>query len=347
MDPRRTAGLCGLALALVAGAGLADTLWLENGDRVSGRIKSLDNGVVVVNTPYDRSVRVRWEQVRHVDMEIPATMTLDSGEQTVGRLVRGESGTVLVTTEGKQYQVPLEAFVGIGTSRGAVASGGPAPSGGAWQIRGLGQAGLYVSEGNSENQSAHASLDLAASRGATRYVTELEYQREEREKDSTEDRKQVKLWADRFVNATDFYYVHGDYEHDREKNMRERYSAGVGVGREFIDAEDERFQARLGVEHVWEDVRRGGDEERYAALDLMMNYQRQLTPTLLFYHQHDADFSLEDIGEVFVETETGVRVPLAAGLSGAAQFDYDYDSDPEGRDHGVDRAYRFSLGYEW
>ena len=42
----------------------ADTIWLNNGDRLTGTIKSLDGGVLLVGTAYGGDIRVKFDQVK-------------------------------------------------------------------------------------------------------------------------------------------------------------------------------------------------------------------------------------------------------------------------------------------
>jgi len=48
--------LCLLAASLCASPVLADTVWMKNGDRLSGKIKVFDGGKLLLETPYGGSI---------------------------------------------------------------------------------------------------------------------------------------------------------------------------------------------------------------------------------------------------------------------------------------------------
>lgn len=56
--------LCLLAASLCASPALADTVWMKNGDRLSGKIKVFDGGKLLLETPYGGSIALDWKQVQ-------------------------------------------------------------------------------------------------------------------------------------------------------------------------------------------------------------------------------------------------------------------------------------------
>ncbi|HLT05770.1 MAG TPA: DUF481 domain-containing protein, partial [Pseudomonas sp.] len=42
---------------------LADTVWLKNGDRLTGTIKAFDGGKLVLQTPYCGELSISWSSV--------------------------------------------------------------------------------------------------------------------------------------------------------------------------------------------------------------------------------------------------------------------------------------------
>ena len=55
--------LCLPLLWCVALPALADTVWLKNGDRLSGQIQLFDGGKLLLKTAYAGSVTLDWKQV--------------------------------------------------------------------------------------------------------------------------------------------------------------------------------------------------------------------------------------------------------------------------------------------
>lgn len=72
---------------IAAGPAAADTIWFKNGDRLTGEVKSLDGGKLVVQSPYGGVMSLDWS----------AVSTLESEKELILR-----DGTL-----GKEYQVML------------------------------------------------------------------------------------------------------------------------------------------------------------------------------------------------------------------------------------------------
>ncbi|HCW94842.1 MAG TPA: DUF481 domain-containing protein, partial [Pseudomonas sp.] len=53
------ASLCAFSLPA-----LSDTIWLKNGDRLTGKISVLDGGKLLIETDYGGSIPVQWKKVR-------------------------------------------------------------------------------------------------------------------------------------------------------------------------------------------------------------------------------------------------------------------------------------------
>ena len=53
---------CWLLLTLASAAG-ADTLWLSNGDRLTGQITKLQDGKLGLNTKYAGTLQLKWRDV--------------------------------------------------------------------------------------------------------------------------------------------------------------------------------------------------------------------------------------------------------------------------------------------
>jgi hypothetical protein len=51
--------LLGLSIALCSSAAFADTVWLKNGDRLTGTIRFFDGSKLLLETDYGRSPRWR------------------------------------------------------------------------------------------------------------------------------------------------------------------------------------------------------------------------------------------------------------------------------------------------
>ena len=60
--------LC-LAIAAASTPSLADTVWMKNGDRLSGKIKVFDGGKLMLETEYGGSIPLDWAKVATLESD--------------------------------------------------------------------------------------------------------------------------------------------------------------------------------------------------------------------------------------------------------------------------------------
>ncbi len=71
---------CWLLLALASAAG-ADTLWLSNGDRLTGQLKTLQDGKLTLITKYAGTLQINWPDVQRIESKTPLLIELAPGQR--------------------------------------------------------------------------------------------------------------------------------------------------------------------------------------------------------------------------------------------------------------------------
>jgi hypothetical protein len=88
-----------LCLAIVSASTplLADTVWLKNGDKLSGKIILFDGGKLLIQTEYAGAVPVDWKQVKTLesDQELLVKQDAYTGEKAKS-LHAAEDGKVIL-----------------------------------------------------------------------------------------------------------------------------------------------------------------------------------------------------------------------------------------------------------
>jgi len=109
----RSLPVMALALALLAGA-LAiaapktDVITLNNGDRITGEIKSLDRGKLLLGTDNLGDIEIEWDQVASVETNQVMQVELNSGVVVFGPLIgHAPPGTLLVQGTSSPTQLPI------------------------------------------------------------------------------------------------------------------------------------------------------------------------------------------------------------------------------------------------
>ena len=80
---------------------LADTVWLKNGDRLTGKIKVFDGGKLLIQTTYAGSIPVDWKQVKTLesDQELLVKQDAYTGEKAKSLKAADDGKVVLANGE--------------------------------------------------------------------------------------------------------------------------------------------------------------------------------------------------------------------------------------------------------
>ena len=90
--------LCLIPILFVSEAG-ADEIIMKNGDRLQGKVISMDSGKLVFETPYAGKITVAWDQVERLTSDETLEVTLPDKEVVKGRAVKGEDGVLILQPE--------------------------------------------------------------------------------------------------------------------------------------------------------------------------------------------------------------------------------------------------------
>ena len=94
--PIKFAGLVLLLGAGVAGAQKTDSVWIRNGDRITGEVKSLSRGLLKYSTNDLGTISIEWDKVDRISTTRILEVRLASGDKFFGRLGLDSTGRVVV-----------------------------------------------------------------------------------------------------------------------------------------------------------------------------------------------------------------------------------------------------------
>jgi hypothetical protein len=114
----KLAGLC-----LVFGAGLAeaqktDSVWIRNGDRITGEVKSLSRALLKYSTDDLGTIYIEWDKVVRISSRATFEVQLSSGQKYYGTLGSSRDGSVVLGID----TLPLAQIVTITPIRGKLIS---------------------------------------------------------------------------------------------------------------------------------------------------------------------------------------------------------------------------------
>ncbi len=89
-----------------------DSLILKNGDVIVGELKSMDKGVVTIETDYsDKDFKIEWNGITEIYTESYFLITLSDGRRFNGTLKTESRGKATIKTEERTEEVNMEDLV--------------------------------------------------------------------------------------------------------------------------------------------------------------------------------------------------------------------------------------------
>lgn len=325
-------------LALVWGLVLAvpawsadDTVYLKNGDKVSGSLVKVEGGAVLIKTAYAKEVTISQEEIAGFDMQSPMRIVLATGEAFIGRLERKEDVLYLMSDAGPREVQP-----------------GDIESVGVPEVAWANMVGfsLLGTTGNTQSAALGAKAEFirTTKRNKLSIGGRADYQ--EREQDTTVQTAFGRIRFDHNLSERWFVGVFDEVEHDFFKNIRIRNRLGVGPGYRFIHTKTMLLSAFTGVAYTYVNFRNAPDDNFPTAV-ISEEFRWNISDSQLLYQLLDIYPNLTHGSDWSLRAEIGFRQNVAAGLFLDLALVDEYNNNPAPGRQTNDFRYSVSLGYAW
>lgn len=289
---------CVLTIFLVfAGPLLADTVWLNNGDRLTGEIILLDGGKLALKTKYAGQVLIDWKNIDTLKSDRPLLMRrngLDS--EHAERLDAAGKGMVRIVNSATTT-VPLASVTRLVPPHQVLADL-------VWEGNLDAKLDLERNEDNSDEFRFKG--DTRVEHGRWRHVMNGEFERETKNAHVTDDNWNVEYDIDRFITDHWFWRLGGEQQVDHLEYVDKQRIIGTGPGYRFWDDSLGRFDLIGQFNKVTFDYP-GGDLS-FNTASLSWDYKRLLWGTRLEFFT-TAEIQIPEISEIdyVAESEFGLR----------------------------------------
>ena len=328
-------------LILLASPASADTVWLKNGDKLTGTLGVKISNKLTITTSYAGEVKINWNDIHSIDADKPILMQLSDGSIVNGRLVHTDEGQVILDqeTNAPLVDTELDEIHYINPSRDLIGEG--------YVWTGNLSLGGALNSGNSNNRNMQFNGESVLRGLENRYTVQGYYYWAEDNDQQTQNNARVRAQYDHFFSKKWFSYVNTIQEKDRFRDIRLRSTYGVGSGYQIFEGEKRNLSVEGGVSLIRQDYYEESDDT-HAALRWAVNYNQYLFDSFVqAFHRHEVLLTPKSPSQLLLYSSTGLRFPFIFGLSATTQVDYNYDSRPvDDRVKGDTRAL-FTLGYSW
>ncbi len=337
--------VCLLTLSAFA-AEPADQVFLKNGSLIKGQIGKMTDGTLVITTSFAGDISVKWSEIEKVTAKSALDFVLKDGSRIKGTAESEQAGAVNVHSPQIQQPatVQLENVTAINP-----------PTVKPITYKGNLNAGLNISDGNTKNRSGSLQAGFVARSKRQRLTLGASTNYAENNEELTQRNSKGSIKYDFFATERLYAFSNAFLEGDEFQDLKLRTALSAGPGYQLIDKGDfdnPYFNAlelytEAGVSYFNEDFDTAEDDSyvsgRWSAkLDWPLPKN-----TLTLFHVHEGYPGFEDIKDLYITTEQGIRFALLENMNATIQVNWRYDSTPAAGFKRTDTLYLFTIGYNF
>jgi putative salt-induced outer membrane protein YdiY len=307
-----------LLLFLISGYVLAGEVILKNGDRLTGKILEVKDGVLTLETDYSEPIKLKFESVQKMTSSEPVELHLTNGEVLKGEITTNTMGQVAVSAEpGREaVAVKLDNITALNPPPiEPVRWKGNINIGGNWQ------------DGNTDTMNISAGALAVRRTDNDRFLINFLYNNSEDSGIRTAENAYGQLKYDYFMNPKWYLYLNVDMLSDEFKDIKFRTSVGPGVGYQIWEEDDKALGLEAGISYTSED-RDVGEDTDWLSARIGANFVYRLFSNVLFTDQFVIYPNLDDSGEYTLRNEAALVTDIGASWAFRLSNIWERNSDP-------------------
>lgn len=316
--------VAGLFSAVSAAQTHADTVWMKNGDRLSGELRQLDAKTLTLHTPYGEMV-LPWQQVQRVESE--AALPLEHPAD----LTTAASDTQTVDAD------PFPTAVSVRLARPWVPRA-------VWL--GSLDLGFNYKTASTRNADYAATLDTEVRHASWRHNIYANYLRKIDNDRTSTHLFNGNLASDRFLTHQFFWQGRARYKWDQIEEVSRQTALGMGPGYQFWDNEHGALSLSGLLGRLRYDYDDGYADAFYAG-SLRWDYKRYFLEgnRLELYTTGEFTRSLNGRSNLNLDAVVGMRYRMTDWLSWF--LSYSRNQIKGGREDLNEKRISTGLGVTW
>jgi hypothetical protein len=302
-----------------------DIVIMNNGDRFTGEVKSLQNGVLYLKTDYvAENIGVDWAQVQRIESTAVFQITLVNGKHLTGKIKREtpektKTDEFSIVNPSGSLEVPSANVAEFSTQKETF-----------WrQLKGSIDAGYSYTSGNGQttiNNDADATYATPNWVSGASLSTSYSGQSDA----SHTNRIDGTVTVDRFLNHNSYLGLYNDYLHSSQQDLSLRATIGGGYGRYWIRTNTSTLRWLGGVVYTNEtfSTTSGAPNDSNVEGLLGAAYDSYRFRFGEIHLQAVIFPGLTDAGRIRVTTNNALRIKLVNNFYFSVGFWDNFDSRP-------------------
>ncbi len=330
--------LVGLLAAFLSSAAFADEVIFKNGDKLSGKIESMEGGKLVLSSKVAGKVTVDIKDISTFSSEGPLALKLQDGTVIQQKVTGGLPGQVALAERGVAVgrTLPIAKIKYVNFKE-------------AWT--GTVVAGGSIVRGNTDTDTFNFSAH-AVRRGEKDRITldsGFLYGRQQTPGDGKHETANdwwIGGQLDHFFTPKIYGYVNSKVERDVIAGISLRLTPGGGIGYQWFDRPDLHFKTEGGISWLYRDYSHGGTDESVAAR-LAYHVDKKLNAKVSIFHDFEYFPGLDTFSDYYFDTSAGIRTDITAHFFTEAKILYKYDARPAPGKGSSDQQFILGLGWSF
>lgn len=297
---------------------MADEVILVNGDRLSGRIVSITDGILTLETSYSEPVKLKFEAVDSMSSSEQVEIHLSDGEILKGKITGAVHRKIAVEAgvNKEQVTVGLDSITALNPpSPKPVTWKGNITFGGNWQ------------DGNSDTLSISAGGLATRRTEKDRFRINVLYNQAKNSGQRTAENTYGQLKYDYFLNPKWYLYLNVDMLSDQFKDINLRTTIGPGAGYQVWEEEGRTLSLEAGVSYTSEN-RDLGEDKDWVTARLGVDFLYRLFDSIVFTDQFVIYPNLDEVGEYTLRNDAALVTDIWAGWALRLNNIWERNSDP-------------------
>jgi len=323
----------------------AETVYLKNGDKVTGDITSLPKGQGInLKTSFGAFIYIPWSHIEKVANQsqhvivTPPKYDVDAAKQHITLLLEEDSKTApkpkgLIPKAKKTQQDPK-----LKTAKKTLLP---------IMISGRASFGGSIQTGNSEKNKIAGDLSLKSKKDKHRFQVKANFNRAKDEGEITVDKAKAEFIYDYFYTKKWFVNSNVGAAQDNIANVDLRTTGGLGIGHQVYERDNLNLQYIMGATYLNEEFANQISEDNISVTWSFDYDQKIINDKYQLFHEHKLLAPSDDFGAFLFASKSGLRIPLIKGMIGTTEIIFDWDNDPALGATEDDTIYNMKLGYEW
>lgn len=318
-----------------------DVIYLDNGDKVTGEIEKMDQGLLQVKTDTLGTIHIEWAHIVRIDSKYQFALELANGKRIHGELIsiQDKGNIVIKVSENDQDSYIVDNIVRITPIEDSFFN----------RIDGSFKLGASYTKAS---DVAQFNVNLNATYHAENRDLNLKFFSITTDDGNsvTSSRNSLEFGITRYSQTLWYRDLFTSLEQNDALSLDLRILAGAAIGRHMVQAPTQRFDLYTGIVGTRESFSGNADSESNVEALFGASYNKYVydKPKVNISSYLRIYPSLTDWGRYRGELEATIRYELLTDVFFDLSIYGTYDSDsPSGSEESFDYAFTTSIGYSF